>query len=106
LNRRFWRGRSRLAAAIEDRIETRRNAVISLMDTARLTKLALPEATVSLRTLPAAPKVADEDALSDTYCKLIRKPDMEAIRDAYKQGIPIPGVVITNGGASLTVRRK
>ena len=93
-------------ARFERRIETRKNAIVSLMDTALLTKLPLPEATVSVRTLRPSPKVADEGALPDDYCKFVRKPDMAKIKTAFEGGIPIPGVVISNGGASLTVRRK
>ena len=90
----------------ERRIDTRKNAIVSLMDTARITKLPLPEATVTLRTLRPSPKVANENELPEAYTRIIRKPDMDAIKAAFEQGIPIPGVVISNGGASLTVRRK
>jgi hypothetical protein len=93
-------------ARFERRIETRRNAIVSLMDTAMLTKLPLAEATVSLRTLKASPKVTDEEAVPDDYCKFVRKPDMEKIRAAFERGQPISGVTITNGGSSLSVRRK
>jgi hypothetical protein len=93
-------------ARFERRIDTRKNAIVSLMDTAQITKLPLPEATVTLRTLRPSPKVADEEALPEAYTRIIRKPDMDAIKAAFEQGIPIPGVVITNGGASLSVRRK
>jgi hypothetical protein len=93
-------------ARFERRIDARKNAIVSLMDTAQITKLPLPEATVSLRTLRPSPKVADEAALPDCFCKFVRKPDMEAIKGAFENGVPIPGVVISNGGASLTVRRK
>jgi hypothetical protein len=93
-------------ARFERRIDARRNAIISLMDTAMLTKLPLPEATVTVRTLRPAPKVADEEALPDDYCKFVRKPDMEAIKQAIEGGLHVPGVVLSNGGASLTVRRK
>ena len=34
------------------------------------------------------------------------KADMEAIKEAIEHGATIPGVVMTNGGTSLTVRRK
>jgi len=90
------------------RIERRKVAIGSLMDTAQLTKLALPEATLSLRTLKARPKVTDADALPDAFVTLsqVRKPDLEAIAAAVEQGAAIPGVTITNGGSSLTVRRK
>jgi hypothetical protein len=91
---------------LEHRIEARKNAIVSLMDTAHLTKLPLPEATVSVRTLQPSPKVADEEALPDDYCKFVRKPDMAAIKQGIDDGMNIPGVVMSNGGASLTVRRK
>jgi hypothetical protein len=93
-------------ARFQRRIETRRNAIISLMDTAMITKLPLPEATISLRTLNPSPKVADEDALPEAYKRIILKPDMDAIKAAFERGIPVPGVVISNGGASLAIRRK
>lgn len=93
-------------ARFERRIESRRNAIISLMDTAQTTKLPLPEATVSLRTLKARPKVFDPDLLPDGFYSTVKKPDHEAIQAAFERGQPIPGVTITNGGSSLTVRRK
>jgi hypothetical protein len=93
-------------ARFERRIETRKNAIVSLMDTARITKLPLPEATVSVRTLGPRPKVSIEEAVPDAFCKFVRKPDMEAIKAAMERGEQIPGVVMTNGGASLSVRRK
>lgn len=89
------------------RIESRKAAIASLMDCARITKLPLPEATVSLRTLQPAPKVIDEDALPDEFVKLVRKPDTQAIKAAFEEGKPLPpGVILSNGGASLTIRRK
>jgi len=95
-------------ARFERRIETRKNAIVSLMDTAGIQKLPLPEATVSLRTLLPRPKVVDADALPSAFTieQVIRKPDTEAIAAAMERGASIPGVVLTNGGASLTVRRK
>lgn len=92
----------------EHRIETRKNAIVSLMDCAQLTKLPLPEATVTLRTLPSRPKVIDADALPDKFVKQVvtLKADMEAIDAALERGENVPGVVMSNGGSSLTVRRK
>lgn len=90
------------------RIERRKAAIASLMDCARTTKLPLPEATLSLRTLKPRPKVVDVNALPDAFVieETIRKPDTDAIAVAIESGTEIPGVVMTNGGSSLTVRRK
>lgn len=92
----------------ERRIETRKNAIVSLLDTAHLTKLPLPEATVTLRTLQPRIRVTDPDLLPDAFTIPVttRKPDTEAIEAAVEKGAVIPGVVMTNGGASLTVRRR
>ena len=93
---------------LQHRIEGRKTAIASLMDCARITKLPLPEATLSLRTLQPRVKVAAAEELPDEYVTVleIRKPNMEAIKDAVERGETIPGVVMTNGGSSLTVRRK
>lgn len=90
------------------RIEARKKAIISLMDSVRETTLKLPEATLSLRTLKARPKVVDAAELPDEFVTIetVRKTNMDAIQAAFERGQPIPGVTITNGGASLSVRRK
>jgi hypothetical protein len=92
----------------EKRIEARKAAIASLMDCARETSLKLPEATLSLRTLKSRPKVTDPDALPDAFLieEVKVKANMEAIKAAIEAGQSIPGVTMTNGGSSLTVRRK
>lgn len=91
-----------------NRIEARKKAIGSLMDCARVTKLPLPEATLSLRTLQPRPKVVDVNELPIGFYadKVVRQANLEAIKDAVERGATIPGVVMTNGGSSLTVRRK
>lgn len=91
---------------LEARIDARKNAISSLLDCARLQKLTLPEATVSVRMLGPRPKVVDVESLPEQFCNFVRKPDMATINEAIERGASIPGVVMTNGGASLTVRRK
>jgi hypothetical protein len=100
--REIRKGRAKL------RIERRKTAIASLMDCASITKLPLPEATVSLRTLQPRPKVVEADKLPDAFVTIetIRKPDLEAIKVAVERGAEIPGVVMTNGSSSLSVRRK
>jgi hypothetical protein len=93
-------------ARLEGRIEARKNAIVSLMDCAQLTKLPLPEATLSIRTLQPRTKIVDEDAVPQAFKVAVFKPDKDAIDAAIERGETIPGVVLTNGGASLTVRRK
>jgi len=90
------------------RIDARKRAISALMDCAQETTLKLPEATLSLRTLKPSPKVTDADQLPDQFVTIetVRKPNRDAIKEAFDRGEIIPGVTITNGGASLSVRRK
>lgn len=92
----------------ELRIERRKTALTSLMDVAHITKLPLPEATVTLRALLPRPKVTDADLLPAAFVIVseVRKPDLDAIKTAMENGAEIPGVGMTNGGSSLSVRRK
>jgi hypothetical protein len=87
----------------EQRIETTREAIKALLDCARLDKLVLPEATVSVRDVPPKIIVTDEALVPDDFCKFTRKPDMAAIKAA---DAPVPGTMTDNGGSSLTIRRK
>jgi hypothetical protein len=84
----------------------RRNALAALLDCARLDKLVLPEATLSVRRVPPKPVVTDETAVPDGLCKLTRRPDMAAIKAEVESGAAVPGVSLDNGGVSLTIRRK
>lgn len=93
-------------ARLESRIEARKSAIVSLMDCARLTKLPLPEATVTLRTLKPSPKVTDKEAVPAHLCKVTYTPSMTLIQEALEAGETVPGVVMSNGGASLSIRRK
>lgn len=96
------------AERAEKRIEARKAAIASLMDCAQETTLKLPEATISLRTLKSRPKVVAVDELPPEFREVVStyKPKMEAIKAAFEAGQSIPGVMVTNGGSSLTVRRK
>jgi hypothetical protein len=91
---------------LENRIEARKNAVVSLMDCAQIAKLPLPEATVSVRTLQPRPKIVNEDEIPEAFKVPVLKPDKDAIDAALERGETVPGVIMTNGGAGLTVRRK
>jgi hypothetical protein len=90
------------------RIEARKNAIASLMDCAQQSSLKLPEATVSLRMLAPRPKVTDADQLPDAFVDVVevRKPNLDAIKEVIERGQSIPGVTMTNGASSLSVRRK
>ena len=54
-----------------NRIEARRKAIGSLMDCAQVTKLPLPEATLSLRTLQPRPKVNEIAELPPEFVRAV-----------------------------------
>ena len=87
----------------ETRISASREAITALLDCAKLDKLTLPEATVSVRKVAPKLIIVDEAAIPDNLCKLIRKPDMAAIKESADH---VPGTIMDNGGTSLTIRRK
>jgi hypothetical protein len=89
-----------------DRVDANREAIMALLQCARLDKLTLPEATLSVRRVPPKPIVTDEAAVPDDLCKVTRRPDMTAIKAGVESGAVIPGVSLDNGGNSLTIRRK
>lgn len=93
-------------ARAERRIEASRKAIGDLMRAAKLDKLPLPEAAISRSIYAGRWIVSDVDALPDEYVKTERKPVMEKITTAKKEGKDIPGVIRGNGGESLRLARK
>jgi hypothetical protein len=89
-----------------ERVKAARQALTALLECARLDKLVLPEATLSVRDVPPKAIVTDEAAVPDELCKLTRRPDMAAIKAEVESGAAVPGVSLDNGGVSLTIRRK
>lgn len=89
-----------------ERIKASRQAIAALLECAKLDKLTLPEATVSVRQSPPKAIVTDETAVPDDFCKVTRRPDMAAIKAGVESGAAIPGVSFDNGGTTLTIRRK
>lgn len=98
--------RKERAARAETRIDVQREAIMSLMEAARLDRLSLPEATLSCRDLPPKPIVTDEAALPPEYVRVKTTPDMTAIRAGLDSGADIPGVALGNGSRSITIRRR
>jgi hypothetical protein len=89
-----------------ERVKASRTAITALLECAKLDKLTLPEATVSVRDVPPKLIVVDEAAVPDDFCKVTRRPDMAAIKAGVETGAAIPGVSFDNGGTTLTIRRK
>lgn len=88
------------------RISTNRKAIQALLECAKLDKLVLPEATLSVRDVPPKIVVTDDAAVPDDLCRIKRTPDMAAIKAEVEAGRSVSGVALGNGGTTLTIRRK
>ena len=73
---------------------------------ASLPKVKLATATLTVSNRPPAPFVDDESKVPSAYWKA-RDPviDKALMNAAVKSGETIPGVSMTNGTTSLTIRR-
>lgn len=90
---------------LEHRSDTMRAAIAKAMSEAALPRLALPEATVSLKELPEKLVVADETAVPARYWKpQPPKLDRRALLESLKSGGDAPGVALSNGGITISVR--
>lgn len=83
-----------------------KKAMVTLMTAARLPKLVLAEATISLLNGRETVSITDIDALPQGTFSLERKPDKAAIKSLIDKGEDIPGAAIVVGDPSLSVRVK
>lgn len=90
------------------RIEAARRAIQALLECAKLDKLSLPEATISVRDTADKLVVNDPEAVPDKYIVKVPKPVMEKIKtDFTPQDETLPNWLrVESGIKSLTIRRK
>lgn len=92
---------------LEDRAERYRIAVANFLQEVGEKSVRLPEGTVSWRDagprlIGDIPSAAD---LPDNCVRLIRTKHEPSIKAAIADGLVIPGLSLSNGGAALTIRR-
>lgn len=90
----------------ERRAEALRQAAFAAMDAIGLRSLKDPEFTATVSAGRASAIVTDEAEVPDEYWKVTRAIDKAAINQATKDGVVIPGVILTNGVGQLTIRSK
>ena len=89
-----------------NREQKAREVLGDLLRQANVRKLELPECTLSLGHTPPAVRITDEAKLTDAFIRIKREPDKAAIKEALKKGEEVAGAELSNGGESLTIRRK
>lgn len=91
---------------LEMREEACRRLMQRIMEHAQLSKVALPEATLSLRATPESVEITDFAEIPDEFCRYVREVSKTKVKEALKAGTFVPGAVLSNGGQTVSVRTK
>lgn len=83
-----------------------RKIIQQLMEAAQQSKIALPEATLSITAARTSVNVTDIDALPQGFFKAERKALSKEIKTALEAGEKIPGAELVMGDCGLMVRTK
>lgn len=81
-----------------------RRTLFSLMQTADVRRLELPEATLSISAGPAKVIITDDAKVPDALCRITREPNKTKIGQAIKDGQEVPGALLSNGDDKLTIK--
>jgi Siphovirus Gp157 len=96
-------GRKAACSARQARV---RSALHACMAATGERSMRRAEATVSLSFKKQGISQIEEAMLPDRFFRMKREVDKAAIREAMAAGEVVPGVLLDNGGDTLTVRRK
>lgn len=88
-----------------DRATGIRDAIHAAMETAELTSLKTPAATLSVRPSPPRVEITDQAAIPAVFMvQPPPSPDKKGIAAALKAGEPVPGATLSNSPLALQVR--
>ena len=94
-------------ARLQERARKKRTLALEIMTEADLTKLTEPDFTVSLRKSPPSVMVLDEEEVPELYwLPQPAKLNKTALLQALKVDQEIPGVQLSNGQPTISVRTK
>lgn len=90
------------------RSESMRGTAFAIMDAIGEVKIELPDITASIRRGAQSATITDEAAVPDIYVEIVttRKIDKAVLLSTLKSGESVPGAVLSNGLASLSIRTK
>lgn len=92
------------AARISERADTRRLAILRVMQAVDVRKMERPLATISRRDGSVSVRITDADAVPTQLCKIVKSPDKAAIRKQIEAGETVPGAELARGEETLSVR--
>lgn len=101
----FIKQLSERKARIEKRIEMRRVAILTAMQSGEIRKLETPGGTITRKAVPPSVLILEESEIPGEFWKPSDpKLDRKAVADALKSGREVPGAVMSNGSETIQVR--
>ena len=83
-----------------------RELIFKVMNSARLTKVELPEATLSIRAGQAKVIIVDELEIPEEYLRIKTEPDKIKIKAALQNNEHVPGAMLSNVEPVLAIHIK
>ena len=80
--------------------------MFQMLQLARLRKLELPAATLSLRNGTPRVIITDEAAIPDALCRFKREPDKAAIKTTIQDGGYVAGATLSNAEETISIRTR
>jgi len=92
---------------ISERADGKQRVVTTTMEDVGLSNVVEPDFTLSLRSLPPRLVVTAEGSIPEEFWRpQPAKLERQVLLAALKEGESIPGVVLDNGGVTISVRTK
>lgn len=90
------------------RAESMRATAYAIFDAIGEAKMELPDLTASIREGTLSAMIVDEAAIPDKFVEVVttRKIDKAVILSTLRAGEEVPGAILSNGLASLSIRTK
>lgn len=91
-------------SAIAARMATKRRIVLHYMEDAGIKKITKPDITISRRAIAPSVIITDESKIPSEYLRTKFEPDKTKIKEALKDGEPVPGAILSNGSETLALK--
>ena len=94
------------ARRFDNLIERLRFLAMGMMDAAAIKKIQRPEFSASLKATPAKAEITDEALIPSEYWKpQDPKLDRMLLTNKLKEGVEVPGAVLSNAGITIAIKQ-